>query len=101
MYFSIKFFSVSFVINDKKTAVMKSLSIYFGHYSLAFLNSFLNTLNKYILVLNKHDLEYVICLFINLFLQYFGGRGQTRWGPRAEVSRVEGRGTITPPSNCY
>ena len=93
MYFSIKFFSVSFVINDKKTAVMKSLSIYFGHYSLAFLNSFLNTLNKYILVLNKHDLEYVICLFINLFLQYFGGRGQTRLGPKAEVLRVEGRGS--------
>ena len=76
MYFSMKFFSVSFVINEKKTTVMKSLCIYFGHHSLAFLNSFLNILNKYnILVLNKYNLEYVICLLINLFLQYFGGRG--------------------------
>ena len=37
---------------------MKSLSIYFGHYNLAFLNSFLNILNKSnILVLNKYNLE--------------------------------------------
>ena len=56
--FSINFFSVSFVINGKKTTVIKSLSIYFGHHSLAFLNSFLNILNKYnILELNKHNLE--------------------------------------------
>ena len=58
MYFGIKFFSVSFVINEKKTTVMKSLSIYFRHHSLAFLNSFLNILNKYnILVLNKYILN--------------------------------------------
>ena len=68
---------------------MKSLPIYFGRYSLAFLNSFLNILNKYILVLNKCNFKYVICLFINLFLQYFGARGQMRWGPRAEVPRVD------------
>ena len=42
----------------KKTTVMKSLSIYFGHHSLAFLNSFLNMLNKYnVLILNKYNLE--------------------------------------------
>ena len=44
--FSIKMFFVSFVINGKKTTVMKNLSIHFGHHSLAFLNSFLNILNK-------------------------------------------------------
>ena len=85
MYFSIKFFSVSFVINEKKPTVMKCLFIYFGHHSLAFLNNSLNILNKYnILVLNKYNLEYVICLFINLFLQHFWGQGPTRWGTRAE-----------------
>ena len=58
MYFSIKFFSVSFVINEKKTTVMKSLSIYFRHHSLAFLSRFWNILNKYnILVLNKYVLN--------------------------------------------
>ena len=36
---------------------MKSLSIYFGHYGLAFLNSFLSILNKYILVLTKYNIE--------------------------------------------
>ena len=73
--FQYKVFPVSFVINEKKTTAMKSFSIYFGHYSLTFLNSFLNILNKYnILVLNKYNLEYVICLFVDLFLQYFGGR---------------------------
>ena len=42
----------------KKTAVMKNLSIYFSHHSLAFLNSFLNILNKYnIFVLNKYILN--------------------------------------------
>ena len=35
---------------EKKTTAMKSLSIYFGHYSLAFTNSFLNILNKYIII---------------------------------------------------
>ena len=58
MYFNIKFFSVTFVINEKKPTVMKSLSIYFGHHSLAFLWSFLNIFNKYnTLVLNKYNLE--------------------------------------------
>ena len=42
----------------KKTTVMKSLSIYFVHHTSAFLNSFLNTLNKYnVLILNKFNLE--------------------------------------------
>ena len=51
-------FSVSFVINEKKTTVMKSLFIYFGHHSLAFLNRLLNILNKYnVLILNKYNLE--------------------------------------------
>ena len=27
-----------------------------------------------------------------MVLQYFGGRGPTRWGPRAEGPRIEGRG---------
>ena len=67
------------------TTMMKSLSIYFGHHSLAFLNSFVNILNKYnVLILHKQ-----YALFINLFLQYFGG-----WGPRAE-----GRGTQKPFKN--
>ena len=42
-----KVFSVSFVVIDEKTTMMNSLSIYFGHHSLAFLNIFLNILNKY------------------------------------------------------
>ena len=59
MYFGIKFFSVSFAINEKKPfLLMKSLSIYFRHHSLAFLNCVLNILNKYnILVLNKYILN--------------------------------------------
>ena len=54
-----KVFSVSFVIDEKKTTAMKRLSIYFGgHHSLAILNSFLNILNKYnVLNLNKYSLE--------------------------------------------
>ena len=37
---------------------MKNLSISLGHHSLAFLNSFLNILNKYnVLILNKYNLE--------------------------------------------
>ena len=56
-YFTIKFFLVLLLLM-KKTTEMKRLSIYFGHHSLAFLNSFLNILNKYnILVLNKYNLE--------------------------------------------
>ena len=72
---------------------MKILSIYFGHRSLAFLDSFLNILNKYnILVFNfKYNLEYVICLFIKLFLECFGDQGPTRWGPRVK-SENKGRG---------
>ena len=55
MYFTIKFFSVSFFIDQKKTTVMKSFSMYFGHHSLAILNSFLNILNKYnVLILIKY-----------------------------------------------
>ena len=57
MYFTIKFFPFLLLLM-KKTTVMKSLSIYFGHHSLAFLNSFLNILNKYnVLILNKYNLE--------------------------------------------
>ena len=57
MYFTIKFFPFLLLLM-KKTTVMKSLSIYFGHHSLAFQNSFLNILNKYnILVLNKYNLQ--------------------------------------------
>ena len=53
-----KVFSVSFVIVEKKNTVMKSFSIYFGHHSLAFLNSFLNIFNKYnVLTLDKYNLE--------------------------------------------
>ena len=58
MYFTIKLFSFLLLLWWKKTTVMKSLSIYFGHHSLAFLNSFLNVLNKYnVLTLNKYNLE--------------------------------------------
>ena len=46
--------------------MMKSLSIYFGYHNLAFLNSFLNILNNYVLVLF--------------------------WGPRADEVGAEGRG---------
>ena len=57
MYFTIKFFPFLLLLT-KKTTVMKSLSIYFGHHTLAFLNSFLDILNKYnILILNKCNLE--------------------------------------------
>ena len=80
----------------KKTIVMKSLSIYFGQHSLAFLNTFLSILKKYnVSTLNKYNLEQVIyALFINLFLQYFGSQGLTRWGPRTQGPKIktEGRG---------
>ena len=46
MYFTIKFFPFLLLLM-KKTTVMKSLSICFGHHSLAFLNSSSNILNKY------------------------------------------------------
>ena len=48
------------LIDEKKTktTVMKILSSYFGNHSLAFLNSFLNILNKYnVLILNKYNIE--------------------------------------------
>ena len=57
MYFTIKFFSVSFAVDEKKSTVMKNLSICFGHHSLAFLSSFLNILKKYVLNLNKYNHE--------------------------------------------
>ena len=61
MYFTIKFFSVSFVINKRKATVIKSLSIYFEDHSLVFLNSFLNVLKKYnVLILDKDNLEQII-----------------------------------------
>ena len=70
---------------EKKTTVMKRLSIYFGHHSLDFLNRFLNILNKYnILMLNKYNLEEVTCFIHKFVLAIFRGRGPTRWGPRAE-----------------
>ena len=75
---------------------MKSLSIYFGQHSLAFLNTFLSILKKYnVSTLNKYNLEQVIyALFINLFLQYFGSQGLTRWRPRTQGPKIktEGRG---------
>ena len=75
---------------------MKSLSIYFGQHRLVFLNTFLNILKKYnVSILNKYNLEQVIyALFINLFLQYFGDQGLTRWVPRTEGPKIktEGRG---------
>ena len=58
--------------SDEKPTVMKSLSIYFGHRSLTFLNSFLKILNEYnVFILNKYNLnkEYAFVLAI------FGGRG--------------------------
>ena len=69
---------------------MKSLSIYFGQYSLAFLNSWTSIMfESWIsIILNKW-----YALFMNLFLQYFWGRGPTRWGPRGEGPRGEGRGS--------
>ena len=63
---------------------MKSLSIYFGHHSLAFLNSLLNILNKYVFTLNKYNVELEICLIHEFVLAIF-------WGPTAEGSRVEDR----------
>ena len=52
------FFPFFFVIDEKKSTVMRNLSIYFGHHGLAFLNIFLNILNKYnVLILNKYNLE--------------------------------------------
>ena len=80
-----KVFSVSFLISEKKTTVMKSLSIYFGHHSLAFLNSFLNILNKYnVLILDKYNLKYA--LLMNLFFNIFGTEGR-RDGGREPTGR--------------
>ena len=62
---------------------MKSLFIYFGHHSLAFLNSFLNILNKCnVLILNKYNFEQVICFIHNFVLAIF-------WGPRANKMGAE------------
>ena len=47
MYFTIKFFSVSFVIDEKKYCGEKPFHLFWTPYSLAFTNSFLNILNKY------------------------------------------------------
>ena len=92
--FQHKVFSVSFVINEKKTTVMKSLSIYFGHHSLVFLNSFLNILNKYdILVLNKYNLEEVICFIHKFVLAIFWGTKGRRDGSRGPRIRTEDRGS--------
>ena len=38
-------FSVSFVIHEKKTTVIKSLSIYFGHHSLAIIAFWMSWIN--------------------------------------------------------
>ena len=66
----------------KKSTVIKNLSIYFGRHSLAFLNSFLIIMKKYnVLILNKYNLEEVICFIHKFVLAIF-------WGPRAE-GRVE------------
>ena len=81
-----KVFSVSFVINEKKTTVMKSLSIYFGHHSLAFLNSFLNILNKYnALIFNKYNLGFIHEFVLAIF-----------WGLRTEDRRIQ-----TPIFNIF
>ena len=54
MYFTIKFFPFFLLLIKKRTTVVKSLSIYFGHHSLSVLNSFWNILSKYnVLILNK------------------------------------------------
>ena len=58
----------------------------FGHHSFAFLNSFLNILNKDVLILKKCNFEWVICFIHEFVLAIF-------WGRRAERRRVEGRGS--------
>ena len=86
MYFTIKFFSVSFVTDEKRT-VTKSFSTYFGHHSLSSLNSFLNIMNKYdVLILNKYNLEQVICFIHKFVLAIFlGPRAEDKSrGPRVE-----------------
>ena len=50
MYFTVKFVFSFFVIDEKKTTLMKNLSIYFGHHIFAFLDSFLKILNRYVLI---------------------------------------------------
>ena len=55
MYFTIKFFSVSFAVDEKKVLWWKTFP--FGHHTLAFLSSFLNILKKYVLILNKYNHE--------------------------------------------
>ena len=78
-----KVFSVSFVIDEKKTTLMKRLSIYFGHCSLAFLNSFLNILNKYnVLILNKYNPEQVIYFIHEFVLAIYRGTEDRRDGSR-------------------
>ena len=82
---NVKNFFLFFCCRLKKTTVMKSLSIYFGHHSLAFLNSFLNILNKYnVLILDKYNLKYA--LLMNLFFNIFGTEGR-RDGGREPTGR--------------
>ena len=58
MYFTIKFFFNLFCYWWKKSTATKNLPIYFGHHHLAFLNRFLNILNKNnVLIFNKYNHE--------------------------------------------
>ena len=85
MYFIITFYSFSCYRWKKKTTVMKSLSIYFGHHSFAFLKSFLNIFNKCnVLILNKYNLESVTSFTHEFVLPIF-------WGTRADEMGAEGR----------
>ena len=57
VHFAMKCFSFILLLM-KKTTLLKNLSIYFGHHSLEILNSFLNILNEYnVLILIKYNLE--------------------------------------------
>ena len=83
MYFTMKFLPFLLLSMKKKTTLMKRLSIYFGHYSLAFLNSFLNILNKYnVLILNKYNPEQVICFIHEFVLEIYRGTEDRRDGGR-------------------
>ena len=84
MYFTIKSFRF-FCYRWKKKLLWRK-AFRFGHHSLAFLNSFLNILNKDVLILKKYNFEWVICFIHEFVLAIF-------WGRRAERRRVEGRGS--------
>ena len=103
MYFTMKFLPFFFVIDEKKTTLMKRLSIYFGHYSLAFLNSFLNILNKYnVLILNKYNPEQVICFIHQFVLEIYRGTEDRRDGGRGlSVEEHEHPFLRTSANDCF